>query len=132
MNRLMLIAGAALVAMVSGAHADGNAEDGKKVFRKCMACHAVGENAKNKVGPALNGVIGRKIGTAEGYKYSSAMMEFGAGDKVWDEQLFMTYIMDPKGVVKGTKMAFAGLKKEEDVENVLAYLESFNADGTAK
>ncbi len=128
----MLIAGAAMVAMVSGAHAEGDAADGKKVFRKCMACHAVGEKAKNKVGPVLNGVIGRKVASNDSYKYSTAMIEYGAGDKVWTEEMFMAYIMDPKGVVKGTKMAFAGLKKEEDVTNVLAYLESFNPDGTPK
>lgn len=127
MNRLMLIAGAALVAMVSGAQAEGDAAAGEKVFKKCMACHAVGEGAKNKVGPQLNGIIGRPVATAEGYKYSAAMTAFGEGGKVWDEETFKTYVMNPKGTVPKNKMAFAGLKKEEEVVNVLAYLEQFGA-----
>ncbi|MBA5779242.1 cytochrome c family protein [Stappia sp. F7233] len=127
MNRLMLIAGTALVAMVSVAKADGDAAAGEKVFKKCMACHAVGEGAKNKVGPQLNGIIGRQVATADGYKYSAAMIAYGEGGKVWDEEMFKAYVMNPKGTVPKNKMAFAGLKKEDDVVNVLAYLEQFSA-----
>ncbi|MXN66196.1 c-type cytochrome [Stappia sp. GBMRC 2046] len=129
MKKLMLIAGAAVVAMISGAHAEGDAAAGEKVFRKCKACHMVGEKAKNRVGPVLNGVVGREVATVGDYKYSKGMMEFGEGGKVWDEETLMVYLMDPRGTVKGTKMAFAGLKKEEDVNNVIAYLEQFDANG---
>jgi len=104
-----------------------DAEAGKKVFSKCAACHAVGENAKHKVGPVLNDVIGRKAGTAEGYKYSPAMMKAGEGGLVWDEEALQAYLTKPKDVVKGTKMTFAGLTKEDDLENVIAYLETFSA-----
>lgn len=104
-----------------------DAEAGKKVFSKCAACHAVGENAKHKVGPVLNDVIGRKAGTAEGYKYSPAMMKAGEGGLVWDEETLQAYLAKPKDVVKGTKMTFAGLTKEDDLENVIAYLETFSA-----
>ncbi len=101
-------------------------EAGKKVFAKCAACHAVGEGAKNRVGPHLNDVIGRKAGAIEDYKYSKAMMEAGAGGLVWDEDNLKAYLANPRGLVKGTKMAFAGLKSEDDLSNVIAYLETFS------
>ncbi len=107
-----------------------NAQDlaaGEKVFKKCKACHAVGEGAKNKVGPQLNGIIGAEAAKVEGFKYSKAMMESGL---VWDEATLTEYLVKPRDLVKGTKMAFAGLKKEEDITNIIAYLGSFAADGT--
>ena len=107
-----------------------NAQDlaaGEKVFNKCKACHAVGEGAKNKVGPQLNGIVGAEVAKVEGFKYSKAMMESGL---VWDEATLAEYLVKPRQFVKGTKMAFAGLKKEEDITNVIAYLSSFSADGT--
>lgn len=110
------------VALASPAKAEGNAEAGAAVFKKCMTCHTL-EEGKNKVGPTLHKIIGRKPGTVEGYKYSKAMTEFGA-DAVWDEPTLATYLADPRGVVKGTKMAFAGLKKEQDIADVIAYLKS--------
>lgn len=132
MNRLMLIAGATVLATVAGAHAEGDAAKGEKVFKKCAACHAVGPDAKNKVGPELNGIVGRKVAALEDYKYSKAMAEFGAGDKTWDAETLSSYLHAPRDVVKGTKMAFAGLKKDEEVADVLAYLGQFNEDGSAK
>lgn len=102
-------------------------EAGKKVFNKCKACHAVGDGAKNKVGPQLNGIIGAEAGKVEGFKYSKAMAESGV---VWDEATLAQYLIKPRDLVKGTKMAFAGLKKEEDITNVIAYLNSYAADGT--
>ncbi len=107
-----------------------NAQDldaGEKVFKKCKACHAVGEGAKNKVGPQLNGIIGTEAAKVEGFKYSKAMMESGL---VWDEATLTEYLVKPRDLVKGTKMAFAGLKKEEDITNVIAYLNSYAPDGT--
>lgn len=102
---------------------------GKKVFKKCAACHAVGDKAKNKVGPKLNGVVGRKAGTVEGFKYSQAMLDSGL---TWDEVTLGEYLEDPKGKVPGNKMIFRGLKKEKQRKNLIGYLATFNEDGTTK
>lgn len=100
------------------AFAAGDATAGKKVFKKCKACHVV-DSDKNKVGPSLQGIYGRKAGTYEGFKYSSAMIKHGV---IWDDETLAAYLAAPKKVVKGTKMAFGGLRKEKDIENILAYL----------
>lgn len=105
------------VALSTGALAD--ADKGKKVFAKCKACHEVA-TPNNKVGPSLKGVFGRKAGSLEGFAYSDAMKNSGI---VWGEDTLKPYLADPKAVVPGTKMSFAGLKKEEDVEDVIDYLE---------
>ena len=104
---------------------EGNVEAGKLIFKKCMACHNV-DTDKAKVGPSLKGLFGRQPGTVAGFKYSKGMVEFGAG-KVWDEALLTTYLPDPKGLVKGTKMAFPGLKKPQEVLDVIAYLKQASA-----
>jgi cytochrome c len=103
---------------------DDLVEDGEKVFRRCAACHQVGEGAESKVGPPLEGVIGRTAGTFEGFKYSDAMVEAGAGGLVWNDETLHEYLENPKVMVKGTKMAFAGLKKPEDRDAVIAYIEA--------
>lgn len=110
---------AAAVTFTAGA-ALADAKAGALVFKKCGACHTATEPA-NKVGPSLMGVVGRPVATAAGYNYSPAMKAFAAG-KTWDEATLATYLADPKGLVKGTKMSFVGLKKAEDVANVIAYL----------
>jgi len=98
---------------------------GKKVFRKCQACHAVGDGAKHKLGPHLNGVFDRAVGTADGFtKYSRDMREAGAAGMIWDEETLSAFLAKPKAVIKRTKMAFPGLKKEDDVSAVIAYLRS--------
>ncbi|WP_346895915.1 c-type cytochrome [uncultured Roseibium sp.] len=112
---------------LSSAHAAGDADKGARVFKKCAACHAVGEGAKHKVGPELNDVFGRTAGSLEDYKYSNPMKDAGAGGLVWSEETLTTYLAKPKAMIKGTKMAFAGLKKEKDIKNVLAYLATFSA-----
>ena len=101
------------------AAAASDAAKGQKVFLKCKACHEVATD-KNKVGPTLKGLFGRAAGSVEGYAYSNAMKSSGI---TWNEETLKTYLAKPKDVVPGTKMAFAGLKKEEDVEDVIAYLE---------
>ena len=128
MNRIALAVAVAALGFGNVAFA-GEAEvaAGEKVFKKCKACHAVGEGAKNKVGPQLNDLFGRVPGSTEGYKYSKAMVAYGDG-KVWEEELLAAYLAAPKKVVKGTKMSFAGLKKEDDIANVIEYLETFDAD----
>ena len=108
------------------ATAAGDAEKGKKVYNKCKACHMVGENAKKRVGPPLNNIIGAKAGVQEGYKYSKAMVEAGEGGMVWDEETLSAYLLKPKDVVPKGKMAFPGLKKESDRVNVIEYLKQFS------
>jgi len=115
-----------IAAVPSLAVADVDLKKGKKVFRKCKACHAVGEKAKNKVGPQLNGVVGREAGTVEGYKYSKAMKASGL---TWDNATLDKYLTKPKDLVKGTKMIFSGLKKEKQRVNLIGYLKTFGADG---
>lgn len=103
--------------------------NGEKVFKKCTACHTVGKGAKNKVGPALSGVVGRAAGQADGYIYSKAMRDSGI---TWDEATLSAYLRNPKNSVKGTKMMFAGLKKDSDVVAVIAYLKGFGPDGAKR
>ena len=107
------------------ARADGDAAAGKKVFNKCMACHDA-KTDKDKVGPSLIAVFGRKAGTLESYlaKYSDNMKEAGAGGLVWDEANLTAYLHDPKAVIPKGKMAFPGLKEDADIANVIAYLKA--------
>ena len=120
----------ALLVVVSAATATSalaqDAAAGKTSFNKCLPCHAIGEGAKNKVGPELNGIDGRKSGTAPDYNYSDANKNSGL---VWDEPTLTKYLRNPRAVVPGTKMAFPGLPKDEDAANVIAYLKQFDADG---
>jgi cytochrome c len=102
-----------------------DAAAGEKVFTKCKVCH-IADQDQNKIGPSLNGVIGRTAGTHPGYTYSQAMIAAGKSGVVWDEATLTTYLRDPKAMVKGTKMAFPGLKKDEDIANVIAYLKQFS------
>jgi cytochrome c len=117
MSRLTIATlGAALLAATPALAADPEA--GEKVFKKCQTCHDA-KAEKNKVGPYLKGVVGRKAGSAEGFKYSDAMKNSGI---TWTEDNLATYLKDPKGFIKGNKMAFPGLKKDEEVADVIAYL----------
>ena len=102
----------------SVALAEGDAAHGEAVFNKCKACHAV-DQAKNKVGPYLVGVFGRPAGTAEGFKYSQAMKDSGI---TWDEATIAEYVANPRGYIKGNRMAFAGLKNQQDIADLIAYL----------
>ena len=97
----------------------GSIDHGKTVFKKCAACHSVSKGGGNKIGPALWGVIGRKAGSIGDYKYSKAMSGFG---KTWDFEAVNTFLIKPKDYVKGTKMAYAGLKKEKDRASIILYL----------
>ncbi|CCV07379.1 Cytochrome c-550 [Mesorhizobium metallidurans STM 2683] len=110
---------------ITGQSQAQDAAAGEKVFTKCKVCHVADED-KNKVGPSLNGVIGRTAGTRPDFKYSEAMIAAGKSGVVWDEPTLTTYLQDPKAMVKGSKMAFPGLKKDEDVANVIAYLKQFS------
>jgi cytochrome c len=102
---------------------------GKSSFNKCLACHAIGEGAKNKVGPVLNGLDGRKSGTVDGYSYSDANKNSGI---TWGKDVFLEYIKDPKAKIPGTKMVFAGIKNEKEANDLWAYVSSFDKDGKTK
>lgn len=114
---------AAAVLFAAPAHAEGDAAAGEKVFVKCKACHE-NEKGVNKVGPTLKGVVGRPAASVPDYKYSEAMAAKGAEGLVWTEENLAAYLPDPKAFVPKTKMAFPGLKKPEDVQNVIAYLKA--------
>ncbi len=105
----------------SSAMAAGDAKKGEKVFKKCKACHTVDAGGKNKVGPNLHGIVGRKSALVEGFKYSKAMK---AADVTWDAATLDGFLKKPKKFMKGTKMSFAGLKKEKQRVDVIAYLET--------
>ncbi|MFA1621649.1 cytochrome c family protein [Rhizobium mongolense] len=104
---------------------EGDATAGATVFKKCAICH-VAETDKNKVGPSLNRILGRKAATHPNFSYSPAMKKAGEGGLVWDEATLRDYLHDPKGKVKGTKMVFAGLKDDSEINNLIAYLKQFS------
>lgn len=114
------LAAAVVVGMAGPALAEGDAAAGEKVFRKCQACHVV-KPGVNRVGPSLYGIVGREAGKVEGFKYSKAMAESGI---TWTEDQISAYLANPRGVVKGTRMAFAGLKDEQDRLDVIAYIKA--------
>ena len=130
MKQLFGLAAAGFMAMTAHTMA-ADVEAGQKVFRKCQACHAVGADAKNKVGPILNGVVGRGWGAVEGYKYSKNLIELADG-RVWDEESLHIYLTKPKDLIPKGKMAFAGLRKEQDRINVIAYMAQFKEDGSTE
>src|SRR5215470_14844313 len=113
------------VFVASGAQAQDVAA-GKTSFNKCLACHAIGEGAKNKVGPELNGLDGRHSGTAPDYTYSDANKNSGI---TWNEETFKEYIKDPRAKIPNTKMIFPGIKNEKEAGDLWAYLKQYNADG---
>jgi len=106
-----------------------DAAAGEKVFGVCKACHQIGETAKNNVGPALNGLIGRKAGSVAGYSYTAANKDSGI---TWDEATFREYIKNPKAKIPGTKMIYAGLKDEQKTSDLVAFLKQFDGDGKKK
>ena len=122
------VIGIAMVALAAsvGAAAAQDAAAGEKVFAKCKICHQVGEGAKNAVGPVLNGVVGRKAGSEEGYYYSTANKGSGL---TWDDATLKQYLKNPRAMVPGTKMIFPGISSEKDIEDVIAYLKQFGPDG---
>ncbi len=127
MRYLTALTAAALAAGLSvPALAEGDAAAGKKVYNKCKSCHAVGEGARNKVGPQLNGIVGAEIASVDGFKYSKAFMEKKAEGLVWTEQAIAAYLEKPRDYIPRTRMSsFGGLKKEEDRVNVITYLMTF-------
>lgn len=117
--KLVTITLSTLLALNVAALAEGDIKKGKKVFKKCAACHTVKEG-KHKLGPSLFGIFGRTAGSVEGVKYSDAMIASGI---VWDEDNMREFLTKPKGYIKGTSMAFGGIKKEKQVDDLIAYME---------
>jgi len=115
---ILAIALAAFCALGGASVEAADLKKGKKVFNKCKACHAL-EAGKKKVGPSLHGVFGRTAGSVDGFKYSKAMADSGI---VWDETTIAEYLKQPRKYIPGNKMAFAGLKKQADIDNLMAYL----------
>jgi cytochrome c len=122
----VVFAALALTASASAASAAGDAAAGETKFKVCRICHQIGDNAKNFVGPDLNGVVGRRAGSVPGYNYSDANRNSGI---TWDEATLAKYLRNPREIVPGTKMAFPGLSKEDDIADVIAYLKQFGPDG---
>lgn len=125
--RSLVVLIGALLASAAPAQEVGDAAAGETVFKKCMACHAVGEGARNKVGPVLNGIVGRQAGTFPEYRYSPAMVKAGEDGLIWTPEELAKYLLSPKETVPGNKMAFAGLKEQADIDNVIAYLATLPA-----
>lgn len=109
-----------LVCLAGGVSAEGDVKSGKKVFKKCKACHSLKAD-KNRAGPTLYGIFGATSGSVEGFRYSGPMKQAGI---VWDDETLRAFVTKPKDVVPGTSMAFPGLKKPEQVDDLLAYLRS--------
>ncbi len=150
MQLFLRIAAIALTTMLWGgsASAEGDVKAGERVFKRCQACHMVGPNAKTRIGPPLNGVFDRKIGSLDGFRYSPVMKAFGEQGIEWNPEDFTGYLTNPRKwlPVKAkevgldckklgncrNRMAFAGLRKEKQIEDVIAYLMTFDADGKKK
>jgi cytochrome c len=128
MYKTLTIAGAILAASVQFTFAQ-DPQKGEIIFHICMACHSIGPGAENKVGPELNGLDGRHSGSAPNYDYSDANKKSGI---VWNEANFKKYIHDPQAMVPGTKMLFPGIKDDQQVNDLWAYVSQFNADGSKK
>jgi cytochrome c len=123
-----LVSALAVAAMTQSAQGQDVAA-GEQSFKKCFPCHSIGEGAKNKVGPQLNGLDGRHSGTAADYSYSDVNKNSGI---VWSEAAFKDYIKDPRAKIPGTKMIFPGIKNEKEAGDLWAYLKQFGPDGKKK
>jgi cytochrome c len=127
--RILLASAAILMLGVAGQAQAQDVAAGERSWNKCRACHQIGETAKNGVGPVMNGLIGRKSGTIEGYNYTDANKNSGI---TWDEATFAEYIKNPRQRIPGTKMAFAGITNEQEIKDLTAFLMQFGADGKKK
>jgi cytochrome c len=128
MTKTLIVA----VALIATSTEAGMAQDvakGEISFKKCVICHSIGPGAQNKVGPAQNGLDGRKAGSVPNYQYSDANKNSGI---VWNEATFKEYIKDPKAKIPGTKMVFAGIKNDQEINDLWAYLKQFDANGNIK
>ncbi|MGP9819141.1 c-type cytochrome [Salinarimonas sp. NSM] len=128
MRNLTILAAAAFLAgpgIAAAQEVAGDPQAGERIFNQCRSCHMVGENAQNRVGPVLNDLFGREAASIEDYNYSDAMQAY---DVTWTHETFRTYIKDPRGEVPGTKMAYPGLRDDEKITDLIAYLEQYDDD----
>ena len=132
MKSAVLLSVAGLVASTSLAWAQGDlVAEGENVFRKCQACHAIGEGASHRIGPHLNDVIGRQAGSLEDYNYSQALRTAGQEGLVWNEETLSEFLADPAAMIPGTKMVFPGLREDEEIQAVIAFLASHSDPAAA-
>ncbi len=124
-NYVAMAAAACMASTMASAVELGDPAAGEGVFRTCAACHAV-DQERNRVGPHLINMVGRTAGTVEGFRYSPAMIEFGASGNVWTADNLAAYLASPRSFIRGNRMAFAGLRDEQQIADILAYLEQFS------
>jgi len=124
-----LITAAVLIATSTGAGWAQDVEKGATVFKQCQVCHSIGPRGKNQIGPELNGLDGRAAGTVPNFDYSDANRNSGI---VWNEENFKEYVKYPRAFVRGTKMTFPGLKSQQQVNDLWAYVKQFDASGAIK
>ncbi|MBY2926107.1 c-type cytochrome [Rhizobium leguminosarum] len=126
-DRVVLLIATAVIALspVNAGAQEGDATAGATVFKKCATCHVV-DSDTNKVGPSLNKLFGRKAGTHPDFAYSAGMKAAGEGGLVWDETVLRDYLHNPKAKVKGTKMAFVGVKNDQEITDLIAYLKQYS------
>ena len=126
MVRILIAAAALMTAWAASAQ---DVEKGATSFKKCAICHRIGPGATNLVGPVLNGLDGRHSGSVAGFSYSDANKNSGI---VWNQETFSEYIKDPRAKIPGTKMIFAGIKNEQEIKDLWAYIKQFDAEGNTK
>jgi cytochrome c len=128
MNKTLIAGALLLVAAAGPALAAGDPVAGEAVFKKCVACHSIGEGATNRVGPELNAVLGRTAGSLEGFNYSRGLSDAGAAGLIWTPETLVPWLQKPRDFVPGTKMQFVGIPNPTDIGNVIAYLATFSPD----
>ncbi len=128
-NLVPICIAGAIALMSSQALAAGDVAKGEKIAKKCKACHTMNEGGKNRLGPNLFGILGQPAGAREGYKYSKAMSASGI---IWDDATFIDFVLKPKKVIPGTKMSFRGIKKASQREDLLAYFQTLQTEGSVQ
>jgi cytochrome c len=123
-HRLMLAAAAALTLGVSQAASAQDAAAGQRVFNQCRACHVIENNGRNGVGPNLHGVVGRRAGSIENFRYSANMRQLAEGGLTWDEANLRRYLTNPKDVAPQGSMSFPGIRNEQQLNDLIAYLKT--------
>ena len=128
MNKTLIVGALVLAAVVGPALAAGDPVAGEAIFKKCVACHSIGEGATNRIGPELNAVLGRVAGSVEGFNYSKGLSDAGAAGLIWTPETLMPWLQKPRDFVPGTKMQFVGIPNPTDIDNIIAYLATFSPD----